>query len=201
MWSTRECSCNPNKKYGPADRAPYLQRKSIWHHLRWYKCPISGPLVLTPQNARSLSNQGVCGSVGVKQKHQMRDRVLAHSHHVIHEIYHRDQSLCAGVQYVFISAFHSFMYGMPKGVCASKNYERNYIRERHWRENEREGGRQTRAQMTRSEQPAILTDKKQAFARGYSLCRTQTGPVSCRFLLTFLRVVWLYLGHAGYSHS
>lgn len=42
--------------------------------------------MVPPLNARSVSNQGECGSVGEKQKVQMRPRVLAHSHHVSHEI-------------------------------------------------------------------------------------------------------------------
>lgn len=61
-------------------KASYLQQKSIWHQLRWVKCPI---LVLPP-NVRSVSNQGICGSLQDKQKVQMQPWVLAHSHHVNH---------------------------------------------------------------------------------------------------------------------
>lgn len=78
-------------------------------------------------NARSVSNQGECGSVGEKQKVQMRPWVLAHSHPVSHVIKRRNPSPCTGVRSVLISAFLSLMYVTLEGECASKCDEENYI--------------------------------------------------------------------------
>lgn len=96
--------------------------------------------MVTPLNARSVSHQAihVCGSVGEKQKVQMRALVLAHSHHVSHEIKQRTHALCTRVQSVFISVFLSVMYVVPEGVCSSNSSEENYIEGGGW-----EGGRQT----------------------------------------------------------
>ncbi len=49
--------------------------------------------MVMPLNARSVSNQSVCGSVGEKQNVQMQLWDLAHSHHVSHEIKQRNHSL------------------------------------------------------------------------------------------------------------
>lgn len=133
-----------------AEKALYLQRKSVWHQLRWYKCPILGPVMVT-LNARSVSNQGVCGSVGEKQKVQMQPWVLAHSHHVSHEIKRRNHSLCAGVWSILISAFLRLVYVTLEGECASKYGEENHI--------ERDGkrGREREEQTHKHTFPALLT--------------------------------------------
>lgn len=102
--------------------------------------------MVPPLNARSVCNQGVCRSVGEKQKVQKWPWVLAHSHHVSHEIKHRNHSLCTRVQSVVISAFLSLMYVTLEGDCPSKYNEENYIerdRKKEKRKREREEGRQT----------------------------------------------------------
>lgn len=115
-------------KYNLLEKAFYLQHKSVWHQLLWYKCPILRPVMVMPWNARSVSNPGVCGSVGEKQKVQMRPWVLAHSHHVSHEIKPRNQLVRQSP-----ICFH-ICSPLPLGVCASK-YDEESCTER-----DRKGG-------------------------------------------------------------
>lgn len=134
--------------------------------------------MVPPLNARSVSNQGVCGSVGEKQKVQMGAWVLAHSHHVSHEIKQRPRGLCTGASICFHICFPRLH------VCHAR---RCLCIELRWRQLQTEGNNETQTHILRiidllvySQNNTVLTDTKLAFC--LQLFVLHNSNRSCRLL-------------------